>query len=409
MQETNRMNKIRHQNPNAETVIPLCVPHLAGKEWDYIKECLDTNWVSSVGPFVDRFEACLAHYTGNRFAVATMNGTAALHIALLVVGVEPGDEVLVSDLTFIAPVNAIRYVGAWPVLVDAEPAYFQMDPDKLKNFLSRDCRRGKHGLRNRHTGRLVKAILPVHILGHSCDMNSIMELAEKYGIVVIEDATESLGGRYHEKKVGHLGHCACLSFNGNKIITTGGGGMFVSDDEKLSAKARYLTTQAKDDPLEFIHNEIGYNYRLTNVLAALGCAQMEHLDEYVDLKRRHALAYAAGLAGLSGITLPLEAPAVQSTFWLYTIRVNREHYGCDSRPLLKYLESKGIQSRPLWQPMHQSLVHRESWSTDCSVAEQLNYESLSIPSSVGLSEEQSNRVIAEIELFTGNTQHSKHD
>ncbi len=259
--------------PPALRDIPLCVPEIGGNEWAYVKECLDTGWVSSVGLFVDRFERQLADFVGAKFAVATVNGTAALHIALLVAGVRPDDEVLVSTLTFIAPANAIRYAGAWPVFIDAEPRYWQMDPEQVENFIERNCRWAEGILVNRTTGRRVSAVVAVHILGHPVDLDPIVAVCRKYGLAIIEDATESLGARYKGRMVGTLGDIACFSFNGNKLITTGGGGMIVTDNADWARKAKYLTTQAKDDPLEYIHNEIGYNYRLTNLQAAMGCAR----------------------------------------------------------------------------------------------------------------------------------------
>jgi perosamine synthetase len=237
--------------------IPLSVPEINGNEWEYVKECLDSNWVSSAGPFVERFEQMVADYVGTQHAVATVNGTAALHLALLVAGVQPDDEVLVPALTFIAPANAVRYAGAWPVFIDAEPAYWQMDAEKVMNFLEHRCAWANGELRNKNTGRRVRGILPVHILGHPCDMDPIVDLARKFRLVVIEDATESLGALYKERMVGHLGDVACFSFNGNKVITTGGGGMIVTDNEAWAERARYLSTQAKDNPVEYIHNEIG--------------------------------------------------------------------------------------------------------------------------------------------------------
>jgi perosamine synthetase len=374
-------------------MIPLSVPCLRGNEWKYVKECLDTNWVSSVGSYVDRFEAMLAARTGARFAVATTSGTAALHVALQLLGVQPGDEVIVSDLTFIASANAVRYLGAWPVFVDAEPRFWQMDPDKLQGFLRRDCQASADGLRNRHTGRRVRAIMPVHILGHPCDLDPIRELARQFGLPVIEDAAEGLGALYRGTPVGHLGEIACFSFNGNKILTTGGGGMIVTDDAEWAARARYLTTQAKDDPVEFVHGAVGYNYRLTNVQAAIGCAQMELLDEYVAEKRATAQHYTAAFRGVRGLTLPGEAGHAFSTFWLYTVLVAAAPFGCDSRTLLRELGGQGIQCRPLWQPMHRSPAHAGSWATDCSVADALNRDGLSLPCSVGLTPEQRQRVV----------------
>jgi perosamine synthetase len=378
--------------PPPQGFIPLCVPEIRGNEWTYIKECLDTNWVSSVGSFVDRFERMVADYVGAKHAVATVNGTAALHVALLVAGVQPDDEVLVSTLTFIAPANAIRYVGAWPVFIDAEPNYWQMDPQKVTDFLRHGCQWERDELRNKATGRRVRAILPVHILGHPVDMTPILEIARTFNLAVIEDAAESIGARYHEHRVGHLGDIACLSFNGNKMITTGGGGMIVTDNEAWARRAKYLTTQAKDDPVEYIHHEIGYNYRLTNIQAAMGCAQMEQLDNYIATKRRIAATYTKTLKDVPGITPMREAEGSFSIFWLYTVCVDEALYGMSSRALLQRLQAAGIQTRPLWQPVHMSKAHHGGVVVAGATAERLYREALSLPCSVGLSEGEMERV-----------------
>jgi perosamine synthetase len=377
-------------------MIPLSVPTLRGNEWRYIKECLDTGWVSSVGAFVERFERMVADYVGATHAVATVNGTAALHIALLLAGVQPDDEVLVSSLTFIAPVNAIRYVGAWPIFIDAEPEHWQMDPQRVAAFLTQRCTWRNGAAYNTTTQRRVRAIVPVHILGHPVDMHPILELARTHNLVVIEDAAESLGARYRERMVGHLADMACFSFNGNKVMTTGGGGMLVTDNEVWAQRARYLTTQAKDDAVEYIHHEIGYNYRLTNIQAAMGCAQMEQLDDYIATKRQRAVQYTAALAGVPGITPMPEATWAWSTRWLYTILVDAAAYGMDSRALLRALHAARIQTRPLWQPVHCSAAHQGSEHLPCPVAERLNQMALSLPSSVGLTDEQSGRVVEAI-------------
>lgn len=379
-----------------EGVIPLCVPKLHGNEWKYIKECLDTNWVSSVGPFVDRFESELAAYLGTKHAVATVNGTAALHIALLAAGVKPDDEVLVSTLTFIAPSNAIRYVGAWPIFVDAEPDYWQMDPEKVVDFLERECQWHNDALHNKTTCRRVKAILPVHILGHPVDMDPILEIARKYELVVIEDATESLGAKYRDRMVGHLGDIACLSFNGNKIITTGSGGMIVTDNQGWAEQARYLTTQAKDDPVEYIHCEIGYNYRLSNIQAAMGCAQLEQLDDYIAAKRCIATTYSESLEAVPGITPMREASWAYSIFWMHTILIDETKYGLSSRALLSKLSKAGIQTRPLWQPMHRSPVYADLKPGDCPVANRLHRDALSLPCSVGIGLSELQKVVENI-------------
>jgi len=385
--------------PTPEGFIPLCEPEIGGNAWKYVKECLDTGWVSSVGPFVDRFERELAAYVGISHAVCTVNGTAALHIALLVAGVQANDEVLVSDLTFVAPVNTIRYVGAYPVFMDAEPAYWQMDPHKVVDFLDDECQWRDGALYNKATGRQVKAILPVHILGHPVDMDPILEAARKYNLVVIEDATESLGAKYKGRMVGTLGDIACFSFNGNKIITTGGGGMIVTNNNAWAQKAKYLTTQAKDDPLEYIHKEIGYNYRLTNVQAALGVAQLEQLDDYIAKKRHIAGRYTEAFKVIDGITPMAEAPWVESILWLYTILIDEKITGISSRQIIKALESKKIQSRPFWCPMHMLPVYRDMQAYRVECTPRLYKQALSLPCSVGLEASELNQVVSLLQSF----------
>ncbi len=380
----------------AEGSIPLCVPELRGNEWRYVKECLDTGWVSSVGPFVDRFEKAVASYVDAAYGVATSTGTAALHTALLVAGVKPDDEVLVSDLTFIAPANAIRYANAWPVLIDAEPVHWQMDPSRVIDFLEHDCHWRDEKLVNKITDRRVSAILPVHILGHPVDLDPILEVANKYNLAVVEDATESLGSEYHGRKVGNLAHIGCFSFNGNKIITTGGGGMIATNDPAWAAKAKYLSTQAKDDPVEYVHKEIGFNYRLTNVQAAMGCAQMEELSEFIEIKRNIASSYSQGFATLPGVTMMSEATWAKSIFWLSTVLIDEEDYGEDSRTLMKRLARRGIQARPLWEPLHRSQALLGAQTVGSDVADELNRRALSLPSSVGLTAEQIQDVISAV-------------
>ena len=379
--------------PPPADFIPLIVPEICGNEWKYVKECLDTSWVSSVGSYVDRFEQLVAQQAGTKYAVATVNGTAALHIALILAGVEADDEVLVSSLTFIAPANTIRYVGAWPIFIDAEPRYWQIDPNAVVDFLEQGCRWDGHELRNRKTGRRVKAILPVHILGHPADLDPILAVAERYGLPVIEDATEGLGARYRGKSLGGFGHAGCFSFNGNKIITTGGGGMLVTDNAEWAARARYLTTQAKDDPLEYVHGSVGYNYRLTNMLAAMGCAQMELLDGFVEAKRTIAKRYQENLDSLPGICLPEEAEWAFSTYWMYTLLVDEKESGMDSRALIRELGAQKIQTRPLWQPMHRSPAHNSFGSPACPISDDLHRKAISVPCSAGLSESAQRQVI----------------
>lgn len=369
---------------------------MAGNEWHYVKECLDTGWVSSVGSFVDRFEKEFAERVGVRCAVAMASGTAALHIAALVSGIEPGDEVVSPAVTFIAPLNAMRYAGAWPAVVDVEPDFWQLDAAQVRRFLVEDCERRSGVLVNRHTGRRVRALMPVDILGHPVDLDAIHALADEFSLIVIEDATESLGARYRDLPLGRRSLVTCFSFNGNKLITTGGGGMLVCDDEATAKRARYLATQAKDDPLEYVHGTVGYNYRLTNVLAAMGCAQLEQLDAFVAKKRAIASRYVEAFRDVPGITPMREAPWAFSAFWLFTVLVDEKAFGSDSRALLRRLADAKIQARPLWQPMHQSAAHAGAWSRPCPVAESIHARALSLPCSVGLTEGDQERVIAAV-------------
>lgn len=387
--------------PSADFV-PLLVPEIRGNEWRYIKECLDTNWVSSGGAFVDRFESEIAKRVGTPFAVATVNGTSALHIALLIAGVQAEDEVLVSTLTFIAPVNAIRYVGAWPVFIDADADHWQLDPILVAHFLERGCRWHEGRLYNRQTGRRVVAIIPVHVLGHPVDLDPVLDLARKYGLKVVEDATESLGSTYKKRGVGSLGDMGCFSFNGNKLITTGGGGMLVMFCEEWARKAKYLTTQAKDDSVEYIHREIGYNYRLTNLLAAMGCAQLEQLDAYIVAKRQIAARYDEAFRDLPGISLMKEASWAFSSRWMYTVLVDESSFGMSSRQLLRSLNSRRVQTRPLWQPMHESEAHGAGRRLKMPVSERLYQEGISLPCSAGLTERDQRRVIDEIRSIAAN-------
>jgi perosamine synthetase len=387
----------------AEGVIPLCVPEIRGNEWRYVKECLDTGWVSSVGSYVDRFERAVADYVGTKHAVAMVNGTAALHVALLVAGVQPDDEVLVSTLTFIAPANAIRYVGARPVFIDAEPHYWQMDPQRVADFLGRHCERKGGALRNKKTGRRVRALLPVDVLGHPADLDALRDLARRYELVFIEDSTESLGARYRGRKVGADADIACFSFNGNKLLTTGGGGMLVTDDTALAERAKYLGTQAKDDPLEYVHGAVGYNYRLTNVQAAIGCAQMELLEEYVGAKRRIADRYRSELAELPGISVMQEASWAHSTHWMFTVLIDSQAFGLDSRAVLAAMTRDRIQTRPVWQPLHLSPAHAGALAVGGEVAERIHRDALSLPCSVGLVPEQQQRVISALRSYVAVT------
>lgn len=386
--------------------IPLCVPCIHGNEWRYVKECLDTNWVSTGGPFVDRFEdAFAARLDGGAApalrAVACQSGTAALHVALQTAGVGPGDAVLTSCMTFIAPANAIRYLGAEPVLTDVDPNYWQMDVGLIARYLADDCERREAGLFDRHTGRRVAALLPVHILGHPVDMDPLLELARIYGLPVVEDATESLGASYKGRRVGALGDIAAFSFNGNKLMTTGGGGMIVTRNADWARRAKHLTNQAKVDPIEYVHDEVGYNYRLTNIQAGMGLAQLETLDDFLAAKRRIAARYAAGLAAIPGLRPMTAAPWADSAWWMYTILVDSDVYGMDSRALLRALDARRIQTRPLWRALHQGPPHAGCPVLGGDVAARLHATALSLPCSVGLSDAEQDRVLATLAELRG--------
>jgi perosamine synthetase len=380
--------------PAVVDAIPLFEPDLSGNEWRYVKDCLDTGWVSSVGAYVDRFEDAMASRVGCAHSVATTSGTAALHVALLVAGVEPEDEVIVSNLTFVAPANAVRYVGAVPVFVDAEPAYWQMDPELVERFLETQCRADGGTLRNTGTGRRVRAVLAVHVLGHPCDMDPLAALARRFDLRLIEDASESLGASYRGRPVGQLGDLACFSFNGSKIATSGGGGMITTNNETWARRARYLTSQAKDHPIEYVHNEVGYNYRLTNVQAAIGLAQLERLDAFIARKRTIAATYAQAVAELPGLTAQPAASWADPTYWLYTITVNPPASGVTSRELLQRLAVAGIQARPLWHPIATLPPYRGCQSIGGVVADQLYGVALSLPSATTLTPEAQAQVIA---------------
>jgi perosamine synthetase len=375
-------------------MIALSEPHLAGREWEYVKDCLDTGWVSSVGSYVTCFENLLAAESGASHAVATSSGTAALHVALLVAGVEPGDEVLVSTLTFIAPANAVRYVGATPVFVDAEPDYWQMNTERVADFFQSGCRVENGRLINRSTGARVAAILPVHVLGHPVNMADLLTLGREYNIPVIEDATESLGSKYRGVPTGALGDIGCFSFNGNKIITTGGGGMIVTGRADWADRARYLTTQAKDDGLEFIHGAVGYNYRLTNLLAAVGCAQMEQLSSAVATRRDHARYYREALADITALVVAPEAPWATSNCWLTTVLLPAKCSFERRVEMIAQLGAVGVQARPLWQPMHLSPAHQPARCLGGEVAVEIQRRAISIPSSVSLTVQQRLHVVS---------------
>jgi perosamine synthetase len=350
-------------------MIPLCIPEIKGNEWKYVKECIDTSWVSSVGSYVDLFEKNFNDYVGSKRAVVTMNGTAAIQLALVALGVSEGDEVIVPSLTFISPVNAIKYVGANPVFVDVCRDTFVMDVNKVEELITSKT----------------KAILPVHIYGHPVDMDPLMDIAKKYNLYIIEDATEALGSKYKEKMAGTVGHIGCFSFNGNKLITTGAGGMLVTNDEKLGDKAKFLSNQTKVtlENKAFYHPEIGYNFRMPNLLAAFGVAQLERVDEYLKIKRENAEYYNQLLKDIKGLTLPAEKEWAVNCQWLYSILVE-DDYGIPRDELIKRLGESKIEARPFFMPIHEMPPYKECRHGNMTVTQELYEKGINLPSSVGL-------------------------
>lgn len=350
-------------------MIPLCIPNIRGNEWKYIKECLDTNWVSSAGNYVDLFEDKFREYQGVKSAVVTVNGTSAIHLALKCLKIGSGDEVIVPSMTFISPVNAIRYTGAEPVFVDVCRDTYVLDANKVEELIS----------------PRTKAILPVHIYGHPADMDKIMEIAHKYGLYVVEDATEALGSLFKEKPTGTIGHIGCFSFNGNKLITTGAGGMLITNDDEIGKSAKYISNQAKtvNENGSFYHDEIGYNYRMPNLLAAMGVAQLENIREYADTKRVNAGHYSELLQEASGITLPVEKIWAKNVYWLYSVIIENE-FGKTRDELIYKLKQHGIESRPFFIPVHEMKMYTDCRHGDLSITKEISEKGINLPSSTSL-------------------------
>jgi len=366
-------------------------PNISGNEWEYVKECLDTGWVSSVGSYVNKFEEKLANFTGAAYAVATSNGTTALHISLMLGGVKRDDYVLVPNLTFIASVNSISYTGAIPMLVDVKEDTWQMDLDLLERFLSENSYQHEGHCYLQRDKKRISAIMPVHVLGNMCDMDEVGMIAKKYSLNVIEDSTEALGSYYKGIHSGRFGAFGTFSFNGNKIITTGGGGMIVTDDRELAARAKHLTTQAKADPFEYYHDEIGYNYRLVNVLAAIGVAQMEQLPSFIEKKKYISEYYQSQLNGIRDFCFQAVTQGTSPNNWLFTFRSKEQ------KKLLKVLNEKGLQSRPFWVPMNKLPMYSDCvFITEANISEKLYSECLSIPCSTNISDEELKSVVETI-------------
>jgi len=378
--------------------IPLSVPSLNGNEMQYVKECIDTEWVSSAGKYVDLFEQKITKYTGSKFAVACVNGTAAIQVSLRLAGVDAGDEVIVSALTFIASVNAITYNNAKPIFLDADK-YYNLDSEKTIEFIKNETVFKNGFTYNSKTNNKITAIIPVHVWGNACWLDELTDLCKKRNIAVVEDACESLGtfyndGKYKGKHTGTIGKLGCLSFNGNKIITTGGGGMILTDDKILAEKAKYLSTQAKDDPIRYVHNEIGYNFRLTNIQAALGVAQLEQLPAIIKRKKEIYDFYQSTIENIEGLSLSKVPDYADNNHWLNLLQIDTGIYGDDREDIVKRLEENGIQTRPVWKLNHEQKPYKDCHYYKIEKAENLVNNSLCLPSSSNLSNENLNKIVS---------------
>ena len=370
--------------------VALHEPRFGGNEWAYLKECLDSTFVSSVGKFVDRFEAELAAYTGARHAVAVMNGTAALHIALQLAGVQPDDEVLIPALTFVATACAVRYCGASPHFVDSEERTLGLDIDALRDYLqgATELRAGK--CVNRSSGRIIRALVPMHVFGHPMDIEAALALARDFRLVLIEDAAESLGSTVHGRHTGTFGVMGTLSFNGNKTVTTGGGGAILFDDAELARRAKHLTTTAKvPHRWEYRHDAVGYNYRMPNLNAALGCAQLEQLDGFIAAKRRLFERYRTAFARVPQVRLMSEPSGSRSNYWLQTLLLDESAAG-QRDWILAATNDAGLMTRPVWTLMHLLEPYRDCPRMDLSAAESLVRRIINIPSSSQLGSASAN-------------------
>ena len=364
--------------------VALHEPSFSGNEWLYLKECLDSTFVSSVGKFVDRFEVELATFTGARHAVAVVNGTAALHIALKLAGVNANDEVLIPALTFVATANAVTYCGATPHLVDSEACSLGVDVLKLRDYLTNYTEQRSSQCVNRNTGRVIRALVPMHTFGHPVDIDGLLAVARDFNLALVEDAAESLGSYYHGQHTGTFGLMGILSFNGNKTITTGGGGAILTNNVALARHAKHLTTTAKlPHAWEYRHNEIGYNYRMPNLNAALGCAQLEQLPVMLDAKRELFQRYQAAFSSMADVKLMAEPKYCHSNYWLQTLLLNAEHANLRDT-ILQATNNAGYMTRPAWILMHELTPFHDCPRMDLAVAQSLSQRLINIPSNCGV-------------------------
>ena len=366
--------------------IYLSPPHMSGQEQSYLADVFDTNWVAPAGPQLEQFERRMAEYVGVRGAVAVSSGTAALHLALRHLNLQPCEEVLCSTLTFCASANPIVYEGAQPVFIDSEPDSWNLDPDLLAEELACCAARGK----------LPRAVVAVDVFGQSADMDRIVEITSRYAIPVIEDAAEALGATYKDRQSGASGWASFFSFNGNKIITASGGGMLCSNDKALLAKAKSLATQAREPAPHYQHSEIGFNYRMSNVLAAIGLGQLDVLDQRVAARRRNFNFYKSQLQDLPGISLMPEHPHGQSSRWLTVIQIDPQKFGAGPEEIRLKLEAENIESRPVWKPLHLQPVFAGCRRRGGALAERLFRHGLCLPSGSSLTEADLSRIVSAI-------------
>ena len=356
---------------------------MAGNELKYVTECITTGWVSSVGAYVDQFEKMSAEFAGTKYAVATSSGTTALHICLVLMDVKQNDLIITPNITFIATLNSIKYTGADPVLIDTDEKTWQMDLNLLEDFLTNETEQRNNVCYHKKSARRIPIIMPVHVLGNMCDIDRLLALAAQHNLIVIEDSTEALGSYYKGKHAGSFGLMGTFSYNGNKIITTGGGGMIVTNDEALAKKAKHLTTQAKSDPFEYMHDEIGYNYRLVNVAAAMGVAQMEQLPGFIKRKYEIIDLYKKELQGIGDISFQQVSEDVKPNWWMPTIMTAKQ------KEVLKVLNDNKMQSRPFWVPMNQLRMFKGNLYYNKTDRSDFVYQHcLSIPCSTYITDEQ---------------------
>jgi len=385
--------------------IPLSVPNLSMDILDNIKECIETGWVSTGGKFITEFEEKVADYVGVDEAVGVQSGTAALHLAFQILGVAAGDEVIVPTVTFIATVNPITYLGAKPVFMDCDDS-LNIDLDKLEDFLEKNCEQTEDGLLNKNSGNIIKALTIVNVFGNPIDMERIMYIANKYDLKVVEDAAESLGsfydeGQYQGKHTGTIGDIGVLSFNANKILTTGGGGMLISNDEEIIEKARFLAVQAKTDPLYYKHDEIGYNYRLTNIAAAFGTEQIDRLEDFIKVKKKNYELYKEEINKIEGLKLLPFNKNTRPNYWFYSVVVDEEKYCINRDQLLTKLNEAGIQARPLWGLISDQKPYKECEAYKIDKARHYVDNLINIPCSTNLTKEEVYQVVDMLKEYKG--------